>query len=358
MRKNKMMRVASALLVAVLLSTCAISSTFAKYVTSDSSGDVARVAKWGVVLQIEGDLYATSYEKKQDNSQTTTTTTADSFSVISNHETNDVLDNVVAPGTASDDGFYISLTGQPEVATEITTTITTQNIYLNAGEYAVMVQLGQITEETYDACGTLYTVSDGKYTPATDWSGDDTYYTIEDHVKLTKAYYPVVYSLTGTKQTSKTDITSDSLKAVAKGILANAAEATDTTDATKTIYTKTDLMEANTDLATQLSWSGLNVSWIWAFEQADAQGDNQGDAEATAEGEGEEKLTKDMCNAADTILANLMAERIKDEDTTSVFAGEVVKLDDTDNSYSAPKVKDDYCLDTSFSINITVTQVD
>lgn len=47
MKKNKMMRVASALLVAVLLTTCAISGTFAKYTTSTGSEDTARVAKWG-----------------------------------------------------------------------------------------------------------------------------------------------------------------------------------------------------------------------------------------------------------------------------------------------------------------------
>ena len=47
MRKNKMMRAASGLLVAVLLSTCAISGTFAKYTTSADGTDSARVAKWG-----------------------------------------------------------------------------------------------------------------------------------------------------------------------------------------------------------------------------------------------------------------------------------------------------------------------
>ena len=45
-----MMRVASALLVAVLLSTCAISGTFAKYVTEGSGSDTARVAKFGVTV--------------------------------------------------------------------------------------------------------------------------------------------------------------------------------------------------------------------------------------------------------------------------------------------------------------------
>ena len=43
MKKNVMMRVASALLVAVLLSTCTISGTFAKYVTTSSGNDNAEV---------------------------------------------------------------------------------------------------------------------------------------------------------------------------------------------------------------------------------------------------------------------------------------------------------------------------
>ena len=44
MKKNKMMRIASVLLVAVILTTCAISGTFAKYVTSGNGSDNARVA--------------------------------------------------------------------------------------------------------------------------------------------------------------------------------------------------------------------------------------------------------------------------------------------------------------------------
>ncbi len=47
MKKNKIMRFASLVLVLTLLSTCAISGTFAKYTTSVSSQDTARVAKWG-----------------------------------------------------------------------------------------------------------------------------------------------------------------------------------------------------------------------------------------------------------------------------------------------------------------------
>jgi len=48
MKKNRMMRLASGLLVAVLLTTCVISGTFAKYVSEAEGSDIARVAKFDV----------------------------------------------------------------------------------------------------------------------------------------------------------------------------------------------------------------------------------------------------------------------------------------------------------------------
>lgn len=64
MKKNRAMRLAALLLVAVLMSTCGISGTFAKYVTEVKSEDSARVAKWGfepVAMDIS-DLFANSYD--------------------------------------------------------------------------------------------------------------------------------------------------------------------------------------------------------------------------------------------------------------------------------------------------------
>ena len=55
MKKNYMMRLAAVLLVLVLLSTCVISGTFAKYVTDGSASDEARVAKWGVTIDAKDD---------------------------------------------------------------------------------------------------------------------------------------------------------------------------------------------------------------------------------------------------------------------------------------------------------------
>ena len=63
MKKNNVMRIASALLVAVLLTTCAISDTFAKYTTDAEGVASARVAKWGfgTATEIEFDLFSDNY---------------------------------------------------------------------------------------------------------------------------------------------------------------------------------------------------------------------------------------------------------------------------------------------------------
>ena len=66
MKKNKAMRLASALLVLTLLTTCAISSTFAKYVTKAEGQDTARVAKWGFTQEATiklDELFKTAYDK-------------------------------------------------------------------------------------------------------------------------------------------------------------------------------------------------------------------------------------------------------------------------------------------------------
>lgn len=117
MKKNKMMRIASILMVATLITTCAISGTFAKYVTKAEGSDSARVAKWGVVIEMpESGVFAEQY-KTHD-----TTTFKGQYSVIS-----DAKDNVVAPGTSSkdlDQQLTATLTGKPEVATKYEVAIT------------------------------------------------------------------------------------------------------------------------------------------------------------------------------------------------------------------------------------------
>ena len=66
MRKNKFLRLASVMLMLCLITTCAISGTFAKYTTSDEALDSARVAKWGVAVQVLGndvEMFKPEYAK-------------------------------------------------------------------------------------------------------------------------------------------------------------------------------------------------------------------------------------------------------------------------------------------------------
>ncbi len=143
MKKNTMMRVASVLLIAVLLSTCAISGTFAKYVTEGSANDSARVAKWGVQISTEGVGYFTNTYAK------------DSATDIANTVVADV--DVVAPGTTYEDAAIFSISGQPEVAVNVKFEITgaegaekATDVVLAAGEYWDWTKAPYTTKFTAD----------------------------------------------------------------------------------------------------------------------------------------------------------------------------------------------------------------
>jgi len=114
MKKNKMMRIASILMVATLITTCAISGTFAKYVTKAEAQDNARVAKWGIIISTEYTKAFDTQYKTHEKSTETFKAYEGEYSVISSNE-----DKLVAPGTSSEDlgGLSAKLTGTPEVAT-------------------------------------------------------------------------------------------------------------------------------------------------------------------------------------------------------------------------------------------------
>lgn len=109
-KKNYTMRIAAGVMTAALLSTCAISSTFAKY-TSESTGTAtARVAKWDILFGEEPtmsetftfDLYSTLYDTTA-NSAETDVKTGDDVTRI-------------APGTQG--SFAVKITNQSEVTAE------------------------------------------------------------------------------------------------------------------------------------------------------------------------------------------------------------------------------------------------
>ena len=337
MKKNKMLRLASTLLVLVLLTTSIIGSTFAKYTTQDSASDTARVAKWGVTLQVMGKLYGETYENAiVANDAGTIRVQANDYASAD--------DYVVAPGTENAGGFKISLTGTPEVATQVTVEINAKNVFLAGGSYGLMVAVpaGTVTAVNFAALGDLYIENGGKYTKATTYDVAATYYTLEDAVDTSSlnTYYPVVYALAG-DTTYTGDDSADTINAIAAAIAAKFGTATKTDTIIidgNTKYTVTsDIIPVNTDLATKFAVSNEVITWKWAFN-------------GTTSGDGASVEDK-----ADTILGLLMTRAAAG---TDALDGTVVKLNTTDNSYAAPVEFTDYCLDTSFSIDITVNQVD
>lgn len=110
MKKNTMMRVATVLMVAVLLTTCAISGTFAKYTTAVSSHDEARVAYWGfqpATMDITN-LFEKAYDSTVSSSVDVIapgTTNSETFAFAYN-EANATAPEVAYTFTVSVDGSY------------------------------------------------------------------------------------------------------------------------------------------------------------------------------------------------------------------------------------------------------------
>lgn len=201
MKKNTMMRLASALLVLVLLTTCAISGTFAKYVTSADAEDSARVAKFGVVLTVTNDdkLFSDTYESENG------------VTVQSK-----VPDDLVAPGTSSEEieaNTTFAITGTPEVAVSVSALIdedTAKDVFLKAGTYK-------------------------------DWTTEDA----DDTFVLNDDYYPVKWTLTQTAETEQ--------------VIVNGGKLSDVIAALKN-YTQSAEYAPNTELD-----STFTLAWEWEF---------------------------------------------------------------------------------------------
>lgn len=116
MKKNRMMRLASILLVCVLLTTSVISGTFAKYVTQTEVNDAARVAYWGF------DAPATQTFGLFDHGD---------VKIVSSN-----TDKVIAPGSSASASFAFGYTNAtnpaitaPEVDYRLTVAVETTGTY-------------------------------------------------------------------------------------------------------------------------------------------------------------------------------------------------------------------------------------
>ena len=108
-KKNLTIKAAVLMLVLVLITSCFVGGTFAKYVTSGSGSDTARVAKFGVTVTANGTMFAKEYVTEDTRFVGTI-----AKSVMSSNE-----DNLVAPGTKGEMA-RMTLTGTPEVAVKVT----------------------------------------------------------------------------------------------------------------------------------------------------------------------------------------------------------------------------------------------
>ncbi len=210
MKKNWTMRVALLIVALALITSCFVSGTYAKYITSADADDTARVAKFGVVITSSGSLFDKTYKRATDNGPGGDATTG--LTVVSEDTA-----KLVAPGTKNADGITFTVTGKPEV------------------NVAVSMTLGEDLKEVFLKAGT--------YADMTTAADDDTFTLADD-------YYPVVFTLkVGTGSTAKTYT----------GTLADIKAALD--DTTSGAFASE--YAAGTDLSTAIGT--ISLTWEWAF---------------------------------------------------------------------------------------------
>lgn len=172
MKKNRMMRLASVLLVAVLMTTCTISGTFAKYVTEGSAEDSARVAKWGVTVVSNGKMFGEHYNgTDNDKIALAYTGSVDSQGEIPGGGKK----QIVAPGTKGD-MVAVALEGKPEVAVKVS--------------YSADVTLSGWKVGTDFYCPIKITVNDTTYSIAVGANSDDLEKLVEDAIAAYYKTYP------------------------------------------------------------------------------------------------------------------------------------------------------------------------
>lgn len=220
MKKNHVMRISAIVLALVLATACLVSGTFAKYVTSATTDDAARVAKWGVTLDISNSQMFTNEYATDD------TNYSGALSVKSIDDA-----RVVAPGTKSGDDIAplkFGIAGTPETAVRIDFENEVQDICLKAGTYTDYTKLVEQADGTF-----AYT----------------------DTFTLTEDYYPVKWTL---QQIAAADGVND-------GSIAGAT-ATTLANIKNVIGAFSGVQYApNTVLDAQ-----FQLDWEWAFEQNDA----------------------------------------------------------------------------------------
>ena len=159
-RKITIRRFAYYLLIVSIVLSCVTNGIFAKFTTEDDGGDGARVAKFGIILSVAGDLFSTTYNEYADDGTGSETASSNIPAVFTEVDTDDGisvqahykyvladgtgsddfatgarLDNVLAPGTKNDQGVNISIQGTAETDCVIEYEITSSTIALKTTLY-------------------------------------------------------------------------------------------------------------------------------------------------------------------------------------------------------------------------------
>ena len=330
MKKNKILRTASVMFVLTMLTTSIIGGTFAKYVTTDSAQDTARVAKFGVVATASGDLFGSTYNKVDEGNKIITYS-VNGGTVSAKEDSAEV----VAPGTKNDTGLSLSVAGTPEVATKVTLGsadgYANSDIYLASGTYGVMVKYTGV--RTKENIGNYYTydADTKKYAKATDAVVDTDatdVYELHDMATLDADYYPLNWTIDiDSTKTTKTNVS-------------------DVVNQLKTEFADNKEFKPNED-----NTLSATITWEWPFGDSDN-------------------------NAKDTILGDMIAAQL-DADSIAVvkadgenytlveYKTEAAGKQADGTTDSANQVINAYagttkvaCLTVAFNAAITVEQVD
>lgn len=119
MKKNRAMRLAALMLVLVMMTSCFVGGTFAKYTSTTSGSDVATVAKWS--FKVNGSEFAVN----PDTPATLTFNLFDTIKDTENLEEDDVAAEKIAPGTMG--SFALKIKNDSEVNAMWTVTLSETN---------------------------------------------------------------------------------------------------------------------------------------------------------------------------------------------------------------------------------------
>ena len=315
MMKNKMMRAASVLLVAVLLSTCAISGTFAKYVTSATGTDNARVAKWGITMtNNSSDTFVATYKNGQ-------------LETSVNGVENSAAKDVVAPGTTSTVTYEVN--GAPET------------------DYVISFDYSGV-KEVFLKAGTVftYTNADANGTPADNAVYDAGMSTTS--TTITADYLPIKYQVVMTTKLGtvaySTTVSPEANKYVESDSDANDNNGNDTytypvvgklEDALKQLQATTVTFDTNETCDVEVT-----ITWNWAFENTATPNGNSA------------AITDDdhIVDAYDTILGDLI---VPNGDLQAKKANDSAAVNGATDYANA-----DYNLTVEYTLKMTATQLD